>query len=238
MSIVLTSVFAEAGDMKIKIVTEDFPPYNYEESGKITGLSTKVVKAVLKELRINPEIKIYPWARSYKMALEQENVLIYSILRTTEREKLFKWIGKIASSEMYLFKLKERNDIKINSLGDAKKYTIGVTRETAPHQYLSEKGFELKEVVNKDDLNIKKLVNGRIDLMPYYEAPFIHKLRNQGYDSNKFAKVYFIKDASEDLYMAFSKRTSNIIVDKFVQALERIKTNGNYDKIVKEYFSD
>ncbi|MDM8521939.1 transporter substrate-binding domain-containing protein [Desulfococcaceae bacterium HSG8] len=236
ISALLVAVFAEAGD--IKIVTEDFPPYNYEENGKITGLSTKVVRAVLKELGMNPGIRIYPWARAYKMASEQENVLIYSILRTAEREKLFRWVGKIAVSEMYLFRLNERNDIKINSLGDAKKYTVGVTRETAPHQYLSERGFDLKEVVSRDDLNIRKLVRGRIDLMPYYEAPFLHKVRNLGYDPGKFEKAYFMNDASEELYMAFSNNTSDKIVEKFAKALERIKTDGTYDKIVKEYFSD
>ena len=236
ISTLLMAVFAEAGD--IKIVTEDFPPYNYEENGEITGLSTKVVRAVLKELGMNPEIRVYPWARAYKMASEQENVLIYSILRTAEREKLFRWVGKIAVSEMYFFRLRERNDIKISSLGDAKKYTVGVTRETAPHQYLSERGFDLREVVSRDDLNIRKLVGRRIDLMPYYEAPFLHKVRNLGYDPGNFEKAYFISDASEELYMAFSNSTSDKIVEKFAKALERIKTNGIYDKIVKEYSSD
>ena len=88
MSVLLVAMFVEAEE--IKIVTTEFPPYNYEENGKITGLSTKVVRAVLKELGMNSEIKSYPWARAYEMALKQENVLIYSILRISEKENLFK----------------------------------------------------------------------------------------------------------------------------------------------------
>lgn len=232
-SLLLAAVSSAAQD--IKIVTEDFPPYNYEEKGEVTGLSTKIVRAVLKEAGMDCNISLYPWARSYNMALEQENVLIYSILRISEREKLFKWVGEIAVSEMYFFKLKERADIQITSLDDAKKYVIGVTRETAPHQYLLNKGFELKEVDSRDELSIRKLVNRRIDLMPYYGIPFVYKVKGLGYDPEQFEKVYFLKDASEKLYMAFGAKTSDSIVEKFRKALEKIKADGTYGRILKEY---
>lgn len=235
ISVLLVTVFAEAGE--IRIVTEDFPPYNYEEKREITGLSTKIVRAVLKEVGMNPKIRIYPWARAYKKALQDKNVLIYSILRIREREKLFRWVGEIAVSEMCLFRLRERNDIKINSLEDAKKYKIGVTRETAPHHYLLEKNFKLDEweVVSKDELSIKKLVSGRIDIMPYYETPFIYKVKKLGYDPGKFVKALLMKEASEKLYMAFSRGTPDSTVEKFIKALNKIKADGTYDKIVKEY---
>ncbi len=235
ISVLLVAVLAEAEE--IRIVTEDFPPYNYEENGKITGLSTKVVRSVLKEVGMNPEIRIYPWARAYKEALQQKNILIYSILRISEREKLFRWVGEIAVSQMCLFRLRERNDIKISSLEDAKKYKVGVTRETAPHHYFLDKGFELKEweVVSRDELSIKKLVSRRIDLMPYYETPFIYKVEKLGYDPNKFVKALSLKEASEKLYMAFSRSTPDSTVEKFIKALDKIKTDGTYDKIVNEY---
>ncbi len=233
ISLLFAALSSEAQD--IKIVTEDFPPYNYEEKGEITGLSTTVVRAVLKELGTDCKIGLYPWAKAYNTALEQENVLIYSILRIGEREKLFKWVGEIAVSEMYFFKLKERADIKIASLDDAKKYVIGVTRETAPHQYLSSKGFELKEVDSRDELSIRKLVNRRIDLMPYYDIPFLHKVKSLGYAPEQFEKVYFLEDASEKLYMAFGAKTSDTVVEKFAKALEKIKADGTYEDILKKY---
>ncbi len=233
VSLLFAAVCAEA--QELKIVTEDFSPYNYEEKGEITGLSTKVIRAVLKELGTDCKINLYPWAKAYNMALEQENVLIYSILRISEREKLFKWVGEIPVSEMYFFKLKQRADIKIASLDDAKKYSIGVTRETAPHQYLSGKGFELKEIDSRDELSIRKLVNGRIDLMPYYNIPFLYKVKGLGYAPEQFEKVFFLKDASEKLYMAFGAKTADSTVEKFAKALEKIKADGTYEKIIKEY---
>jgi len=40
----------------IQVVTEEFPPYNYKENGKITGISTEVVQAILKKADINLKV--------------------------------------------------------------------------------------------------------------------------------------------------------------------------------------
>ncbi len=57
-----------AGAQSIQIVTEEFPPHNYTQLGRVTGMSTEVVLAVFAEMNVPAEIKIYPWARAYEMA--------------------------------------------------------------------------------------------------------------------------------------------------------------------------
>lgn len=81
---------------EIRIVTEELPPYNMTQDGQITGMSTEVVQAVLKEVGMSAPIQSMPWARAYDIALNSENTLIYSITRTRQRENLFKWVGDIA----------------------------------------------------------------------------------------------------------------------------------------------
>jgi hypothetical protein len=41
------------------------------------------------------EMEALPWARAYRVAKEQGNTIIFNIARTANREKQFKWIGKI-----------------------------------------------------------------------------------------------------------------------------------------------
>ena len=89
------------------------------------GVSTEVVLAVLKEVNVKAKIELYPWARAYQIATTKKNHLIYSIGRIPERENLFHWVGTIAPYKTSLYKLKIRKDIKIGSLNDAKRYTIG-----------------------------------------------------------------------------------------------------------------
>ena len=133
MMLLVSSVHA----VELKVVTEDFPPFNYKERDKITGMSTEVVQEVLKEVGIKTKIEVYPWVRSYKMALNNKNILIYSIARTKHREKLFKWIGNISPYNVYIYKLKSRDDIKFDSLESAKKYIFGGVKEDVKQQHFS-----------------------------------------------------------------------------------------------------
>lgn len=222
------------GGKSIKIVTEEFPPYSYSKNGQLTGVATEVVKAVLKQLKMSDEILVYPWARAYKIALNEKNVLIFGINRTSDRENLFKWVGFIASNNLAFFSLQQRNDIKVNSLNDAKKYEIGLILADFGEQYLLSKHFTHISAVTNDLQNLKKLLNGRIDLWLTDEHNGYYVLKENDQNPKNFKIVYDFK-VSSGLYMAFSKKTPDVIVEEFKQALETIKANGTYTKIVQKY---
>ena len=79
---------------EITIATEHFPPFQITDDNKITGgFSTEIVNALLEETGVKADIKVFPWARTYRMALTGKNVLIFSITRNEEREHLFNWVG-------------------------------------------------------------------------------------------------------------------------------------------------
>lgn len=223
---------------EIEIVTEEFPPYNYTQHGQITGISTEIVQAAFKEADINYTIAVYPWARAYKMALEEKNILIYSILRTPERENLLQWVGEIAPRKSFFYKLKKRKDIIINSLEDAKKYTIGGVRGDARVSYLNNNGFDIKEIVSNDELNIRKLFAERIELMICNELSFTHLVKSMGFSIDDFEKIFLLEEfSSGDFYMAFSLSTADELVVKLKTALDKIKDNGIYDRILTKYIS-
>lgn len=233
LSVILMSLLPAYGE-SITIVTEEFPPYSYSDNGKITGIGTETVFAVLNDLKIKPEIKIYPWARAYKMALSQKNVLIFTISRTQQRENLFKWVGPVAPSSVALFSLQKRDDMTINSLNDAKKYKIGAVREDARTQYLLSKDFTRIDQVTNDTQNLKKLLANRIDLWLVDELTAYYMIKENGYANKIFKKVYGFQ-ISSGAYMAFSKSTSDELVETFRKSLENIKIDGTYAKIVEKY---
>ncbi len=221
----------------IQIVTEDYPPYNYKENDQLTGFSTEIIKAVVQEVGIKAKFGLYPWPRAYNMALKMENTLIYTIARNQKRENLFKWVGPIASRTIFLYKLKERDDIQVNSLEDSKKYKIGCVRNDGFSLYMISKGFvigkNLKQVHN-EELNIKKLFHGRFDLVANVELYMAFKVKSLGLDFNKLEKVYELPDKSA-YYMAFNIKTSDNIVRQFQEALNKIKQDGTYQRIAGKY---
>ncbi len=226
--------------LELQVLTEDFVPFNYMENGKITGFTVEIVEMLLDKTEIQPEggkILMFPWKRAYKMALEGDNVLLFTTTRTTEREDLFRWVGPIYPREQWIFKLKKRKDIQIDSLEDAKRYTIVATRESANHKFLIKHGFELGKnlyTTGRWDTKIKLLLAGRVDLASYIPLELAYRLRQIGKEYDMVDPLFV---ASGELWypLAFSKEISDEVVEQFQHALDAMKQDGTYDALLEKY---
>lgn len=228
---------AKALQPEFTVVTESFPPYNYQVKGEPRGMSVEVLQAVLDELNYPPQqysLQFMPWARAYHKALTRPNVLIFSIARIPEREHQFNWIGEIAPYRTGLYKLRT-NPIRISSLDDAKNYDVGVSQQDVIYTYLHSEGFTRLDVIGSDLLNIQKLKHQRIPLIAYDEAAFNFAM-GRDYDAKRFERVLSIAPLSGSLYMAFSENSDPELVLRFKAALARIKAQGRYQKILRRYF--
>jgi polar amino acid transport system substrate-binding protein len=225
---------------ELRIVTEELPPYNMTRDGKVTGLSTEVVEAVLDEVGMHGTIQSMPWARAYDIALNSDHVLIYSITRTPQREKLFKWVGVIAPTRWYLFSAPGRN-IQLKRLDDARKYQIATVNEDAGEQYLVGKGFAFGKNLQSSsryELNYEKLRLGRVDLWIANELNAIYLARQAGDEpAAALARALALPDLTGDsgLSMAFGLKTPDALVERFRKGLEAIKKNGVYDGLQKKW---
>jgi len=233
---VLATTMSPAFAEKISVVTEEMAPYNFtdEKDKQITGLSTEVVKEVLKRAKVDHEIKSFPWSRAYKMAQEDPDVAIYSIGRNEEREKMFKWVGVVAKRDVYLYKLKSRTDIKASKLEDLKPYNFGGIRDGIRTMYLVKEGFKVEQVTD-DISNIKKLQAGRIDGIPSDDLALIALAKNSGVEFDSLEKLIKIDKLSGGLSMAFSLKTSDETVEKCRVALDSMVKDGTFDAIAAKW---
>jgi polar amino acid transport system substrate-binding protein len=223
----------------VRIVTEEYPPYNYTDNGKVTGLGTDVVQAVLRELQIEGQFQSLPWARAYETAQSSESVLIYSMNRSKEREKLFKWVGQITPTDFYLFSLKSRN-LHINDLAEARNLQIGTVNQDVGEQFLVQQGFAVGRNLqssNRYELNYEKLKRGRIDLWIMNELGAYYMARQAGDDpSTTLQKAMRIAELSGGgNYMAFGLKTPDALVERFRKGLEAVKRNGIYDALQRKW---
>lgn len=225
-------------DAAIRIVTEEFPPYDYAaEDGSVEGLATDVVKEALRDLGLIVEIEILPWARAIRLASQEPNVMLYSVVRTAEREDKFHWVGVVCEVRSFLFKLKRRTDIPASDLTQLRDYSVGVVRGWAGQSYLRENGFTDLQAVAVSEFNIKKLFSGRVDLIEDYEANVIYQMKRLELDYGELEKAYFNADISGPLFAVFSRQTSDKLVDSFKRAFSQIHLDGRYDEIRARWLS-
>ncbi len=235
-ALVLVLPFSALAAAEIRVVTEEFPPFDFAgEDGRAEGLATDVVREVLASLDMEVEIELFPWARAFKLASEEPNTMLFSVVRSQEREAQFHWVGVVCEVKSYLFKLRSRDDIAAAKLSDLRGHAIGVVRGWAGQKYLERNGFDRLQKVAESDRNIKKLMNGRVDLIEDYEANLIYRMRKLGFDPNLVEKVYFNADISGPLYAVFSKSTDKAVVERLKGAFSAVHLDGRYDAIQEKW---
>jgi polar amino acid transport system substrate-binding protein len=223
---------------KLVFLGAEYPPYEYKENLELKGLSIDLLHEIFSLLKSpKNEIKLIPWKRAYEMALIHKNTVVFSTLRTKEREKSFYWVGPIYTESFGLFKLEERQDIKINTLKDAKKYTIGTISGTASEKLLLSKGFTNKEhlsSVTYADQNIRMLLFNRVDLIVSSEAQVAFALKNTKGNLKKVSNAYEI-DNKNIGYFAFNIKTNKDLINKFRRAYDLVIENGTYQRLLIKY---
>lgn len=224
----------------IRVVTEELPPYNMTRDGVLTGMSTEVVQAVLKQVNVQATIQSMPWARAYDLALHDPNVLIYSITRTPEREHLFKWVGTIAASRWFIYS-SANHPVSLMDLEDARDWQTATVNEDVGEQYLIANRFVVGQQLqssNRYELNYQKLQTGHVDLWISDELNAYYLARQVGDDPERTLVQSLRVQALEEtggFNMAFSAGTSDATVQLFQNGLKAIRENGTYDAIARKW---
>ena len=99
-----TAFSASAEVQPIKLMAEIFPPFQYKYKDEVIGVSSDIVNAIQEELEIVENNK---------------NTALFSMLRTDERERKYKWVGPLATMKLVFFK-KKGSKITLHNLDDAK----------------------------------------------------------------------------------------------------------------------
>lgn len=217
----------------ITIVTTAWPPFVFEENKKVSGIATEIVRATLNKAGLQTEILLFPWKRAIIMAENDPNTIIYPLIRNEEREPHFIWAIPMFSVKVSLHKLRNRKDIVINSLEDAKKYKIGVLREAAMHLMLLRKGFadeKQLDPVSSNRQNVQKLFLNRIDLDADSSLVIAYEAKKLGLPVSEIEEVLPLFET--EVYMAFNKQTPKKTVERIKTAFEQLKTDGVIAAIV------
>lgn len=217
----------------LTILTENLPPLNYVKAGELIGPSVDIVKEIQHRIGSNDPIEVYPWSRAYQIALDKENVILFSTTYTKDRHDLFKWVGPLAKKRDILV-ARKGSGINIVKLEDAKKVKrIGTLRDDTRERLLESYGFTNLESVSDEQKNVHKLSLGRIDLWAYKIPGLktICKLANVNPDT--FEEVYNLREI--EVMIAFSKRTEDSIVNRWRVAFDAMVADGTLLRIKKKW---
>ncbi len=228
------SLLASATE-NLRVVTEHLPPYQIVKNNKLIGGTSYFIMAeVFKRAGFKVKFEVLPWARAYHIALNEENVIIFSMTRSPEREDKFNWIGELRNLKYSFYALKSTTKNFISNIEQAKKYKMVAVRGSFEAESLLKLGF-----VQGQNLTLTRgyleawemLLKGRAD-MTYANAIIGESIyKSLALNSDPFFNHSYIVDENK-LYVAASKKTPESIVVKLTTALESLKKDGSFSAIL------
>ena len=234
-------VFAKQTPLKFTINTEEMLPYNYTlDSGEVVGINTDIVKTLFDKVQINYDLKLFPWTRAYKNTLTIENNGLISTARTVERENLFKWVGPLASGQGYLYKLKNRKDINLTSLEDAKQYSVAVVRGGVYQNFFENLGFKVGENLLPFAYSkqyFQPFLLGKVDLILGSDIVLPYVFKKLDIDISIVEPAVKMEDTQGN-FLAVNKNTPDAIIKQLNDELKKMKDSGEFQKIVDSYKVD
>ncbi len=240
MVIILSGCVIGQPAAKLRIITEDNPPYNFtDERGNISGQSTEVVRQIMKATGDQAGIELLPWSQGYELVQNEPGVMLYSTARIPVRENLFKWVGPVSFADSWFY-ARRGASIALNSVEDARQVkSIAVYKDDVNQLYLTGQGFKNLDI-NQDPMQcITKLVEGKVDLWlaPAQGMEFI------AYEAKiNLAEIEAVKYVFRyDYYIAINKSVPDTTVQAWQKALDDLKKQpasggmSEYEKIITSY---
>jgi polar amino acid transport system substrate-binding protein len=232
LAIICLSCTRKSGEMTI--LTENYPPLSYEENGVVTGYGADVVAALQQELNTDITPTLLPWDKAYTRALNEPNVVLFTIEKTPEREAKFNFIGPLGANTAYFYALAE-NPLELADLDAASRVkAIATTTNWFTEQYLVAQGFN--NLISKTDPidNLKMLVSTEADLGVFTDLTFPQICKEAGIAPETLKPVLHLMQS--EYYIAISKATDPKIVRLWEAAFAKLQADGTLANLKGKWF--
>ena len=240
---VLAAVVPAAGmAAPLRLVTDQWVPYENLSDAEAPGFSTEVLRGVFASMRQEVSFEEYPWARAAQMVFRGEREGIFTAFYNEERARYCHFPREPLARDKWLLFVRAADvgRLRFASFDDLLGHDIAVLRGASISPDFWDFARRHQRIVEtaSDEANFRMLEAGRVD---YVVASFVNGTRligSLGFE-DKIAPLLSRSLKEDDLYVIFSKqRVSPEFVAQFSDALRRFKQTPAFRTIYRKYFGD
>lgn len=225
--------FAARGE-KLRIVTEPWAPYVYEDGGKNLGLDYETTAIVFQRLGIEVEWQFLPWKRCLSMLETGQADGALDIFHSAERDSTLLYPSEpLSDVEFVMFYANDRPH-PFNRLEELKGLTIGTSPGYLYSEDFSQSQLFTREPAPTHEANFGKLVRGRIDLLITDRRVGQHLLDELNIRSLITENPTVISRQSQ--FLAVRRNAGmDLLVQRFGAELKRFKREPAYAELSARY---
>jgi len=234
MFAVLLPAGASADEITL-VALGDFPPFQWEEKGKVTGIDADMVSEACRRLGIGLKIQVMPWKRALKSVNEGNVDGLVAALYKEDRTEYLYYTKEAVHVQKNIIMVRKGDNTRIKGFDDLRNKKTGVVKDFSyGPDFDSIRGLD--KVVCKDQQElVRMLVAGRVDAAMGSEKPLMFNARKLGLQNE--LEVAFVV-AQYPAYTVFSKVSGGkgeLFARKFDAVLREMKKEGLEQKIIDKY---
>lgn len=203
----------------------------YVENEEVKGPSAEIFKLLLQTSQLQAPLDFFPWSRAYQTALNNDNTLILSMVRTKEREEKFHWLIKVSELVRGFMSLNKYPENQIRYIKDAKTKVIAVLRDSYSYHSLIDLGFSKKDNIYEVASlkhGIALFLSGKVDLIYTDPNVLVNYFVKQNKEPEEFISVHILPQTRRESYIAANINTGNNIIEKLKLAAFKLQSNERY----------
>jgi len=226
----------------VKLVTLEYPPYEYQAGDKADGIAVRIVREAFKKMGKDVSIEVLPWKRALHMTKTGEADAIFTAYKNDERVTFLDYSETVLMPQVLSVWVKKGSDVAFDgSMESIATADIGLVDGISYGAVVDEavKAGTLKSLdyAPESSNNIKKLMGGRIDAVIMNKYGAMHHLKQQ----NGLDQVVELQPevSSVPSYIAFSKANNLAgMRDELDGVLQEMIASGEYQGIIDAYFAE
>ena len=224
----------------LRLVTDQWIPYENLSDADAPGFSTEVLKGVFASMKQDVSFEEFPWARAARLVFGGEREALFTAFYNEERARFCHFPKEPLARDKWIFFVRsaDAGRLKFSSFADLLGHEIAVLRgaSISPEFWtFAREQLTIRETAS-DEVNMRMLEAGRVD---YVVASFVNGMRLIRSLSleGKIEPLLSRSLKEDDLYVIFSKeRVTPAFVDAFSEALRQFKQTEAFRAISRKYF--
>lgn len=219
---------------EVHMCTVEWAPYYGAELPR-NGMFTALTDAAFRAGGHTTTLEFMPWARAMLEVKQGDRDLVLGAYYSDERAKEYIFSDAIYPVDIGLVALKDLGVREFDSLRDLTDYAIGYGRGWATTDEFDNADYLDKVPANSNVLNVRKLYNGRIDMIAMAFDRFRSIANDEGFDIDRAVFLEPVLSRSQ-MHLMGSRAVDDMpqVIEDFDRGLAQIKSDGTYQTILEE----
>jgi sorbitol/mannitol transport system substrate-binding protein len=221
------------GAERLKVFTSEVPPIAQDDPAR-PGFAVELVKAVLREVRLDGEVVFVPWARLVESGGSPTGTLAFPVPRLANLQSDFTWIAPLVDLDLSFVSTGQ----EVNSLAQALELRSILVRGRSVYEYmLRDYGFGNVVPVSSGNIPLM-LAKGRADAW-FTTTDEARWAWSAGQTATPLdAPMKLGKPIGEQrMWLAGSKGLDRGIAERIARVVAAMREDGRFNAIMAAYLS-